>query len=199
VFRVPLRELDLWELHGRALDALAAYKENTLPFAEFDQHRRTYLTALAGFGQLLHHAQNIGSQSESASADAIKRWATMPASVQRLLEAMPNRFDPLHELMQGQELFVHLEQVTANSTLSRFSTAKENSDKKCLAWAIITDAQGVMRTSLRDFRPHVAALTNIGYKALASRMTQHYLDTYAAGLNEYLRDVRRIAAASRDP
>jgi hypothetical protein len=40
---------------------------------------------------------------------------------------------------------------------------------------------------------------DIGHKALATRMAQHYLDTYAAGLNEYIRELRRIAAASREP
>lgn len=199
VFVAPLRELDVWGLHGRTLDALAACKQNTIPFAEFEQHRRTYLAALAGFGQILHHAQEFGLRGESDSADALKRWATMPAPVVRFLEAMPDQFDPLRDLMKGQEVFAHREPLTANSSLTRFSTAKEDSEKKGLAWGVLTDAQGVMRVTLRDFRPHVAALTNIGYKALATRLTQHYLDTYAAGLNEYIRDLRRLAVASRNP
>ncbi|MBX3057468.1 MAG: hypothetical protein KF770_13450 [Anaerolineae bacterium] len=199
VFEAPLRELDVWGLHGRTLDALAATRQGTLPFAEFDQQRRAYLAALAGFGQILHHAQEISVHGAGARADALQRWATMPTPVLRFLEAMPKQFDPLHNLMQGQELFAHLEPLAANSSLTRFSTAKADSEKRGLAWGVLTDAQGVMRVSLRDFRPHVAALTGIGYKALATRLAQHYLDTYAAGLNDYLRDLRRMAAASREP
>ncbi|MCL4263438.1 MAG: hypothetical protein KJ069_09490 [Anaerolineae bacterium] len=199
VFAAPLRELDVWGLHGRAHDALAAARQGDIPFAEFEQHRRVYLAALAGFGQILHHAQEIGVRGESASADALKRWSTMPAPVLRFLEAMPDRFDPLHDLMKGQEVFVNMEPLAANSSLTRFSTAKEDSEKKGLAWGVLTDAEGVMRVTLRDFRPHVAALISIGSKALATRLAQHYLDTYAAGLNNYLHELRRIAAASREP
>lgn len=209
VFAAPLRELDVRGLHGRAHDALTATRQGDLPFAEFEQHRRAYLAALAGFGQILHHAQEISVRGESvhgasarggsAAADVLKRWATMPTPVVRFLEAMPDRFDPLNALMKGQEMFAHRKLLTANSSLTRFSTAKEDSEKKGLAWGVLTDAQGVMRVTLRDFRPHVAALTNIGYKALAARLTQHYLDTYAAGLNNYLHELRRIAVASRNP
>jgi hypothetical protein len=199
VFEAPLRELDVWELHGRALDTLTATKQGAIPFAEFDQHRRTYLAALAGFGQILHHAQEISVRGKSASADALKRWATMPAPAVRFLEAMPDRFDPLNDLMKGEEVFANMEPLATNSSLTRFSTAKVDSEKKGLAWGVMTDAEGVMRITLRDFRPHVAALTGIGYKALATRLTQHYLDTYTAGFNDYMRDLRRIAAASREP
>lgn len=199
VFVAPLRELDVRGLHGRAHDALTAARQGDISFAEFDQQRRAYLAALAGFGQILHHAQEISVRGESASAGTLKRWATMPAPVLRFLEAMPDRFDPLHDLMKGQEVFANMEPLTPNSSLTRFSAAKEDSEKKGLAWGVLTDAQGVMRVTLRDCRPHVAALTGIGYKALATRLAQHYLDTYAAGLNNYLHELRRIAAASREP
>lgn len=198
VFEVPLRELDLLELHGRALDALAAYKQGDIPFTEFDQHQRTYLATLAGFGQVLNRAKEIGIRGESASTGSIKLLANMPAPVQRLLDAVPNRFDLLNDLIKGREVFSNVGQVAPGSSLTRFSMAKDDNEKKSLAWGVLTDAQGVMRITLRDFRPHVAAMTEIGYKALATRMAQHYLDTYAEGLNEYIRELRRIAAASRE-
>ncbi len=54
-----------------------------------------------------------------------------------------------------------------------------------------------MRITLRDFRPHVAALKDIGHQALAGRMAQHYLDSYAEGLNKYIRELYQIAAARK--
>lgn len=199
VFEAPLRELDLLALHGRTLDALAAYKQGDISFAEFDQHQRTYLATLAGFGQVLNRAKEIGIRGESASTGSIKLLANMPAPVQRLLDAVPNRFDLLNDLIKGREVFSNVGQVAPGSTLTRFSTAKDDNEKKNLAWGVLTDAQGVMRLTLRDFRPHVAALVEIGHKALATRLAQHYLDTYAEGLNDYIRELRRIAAASREP
>lgn len=198
VFEAPLRELDLLALHGRALAALAAYKQGDISFTEFDQHQRTYLATLAGFGQVLNRAKEIGIRGESASTGSIKLLANIPAPVQRLLDAVPNRFDLLNDLIKGREVFSNVGQVAPGSTLTRFGTAKDDNEKKSLAWGVLTDAQGVMRITLRDFRPYVAALAGIGHKGLATRMAQHYLDTYAEGLNDYIRELRRIAAASRE-
>jgi len=198
VFEAPLRELDLLALHGRALEALVAYKQGDIPFAELDQHQRTYLATLAGFGQILNRAKEIGIRGESASTGSIKLLANMPAPVQRLLDAVPNRFDLLNDLIKGREVFSNVGQVAPGSSLTRFSTAKDDNEKKSLAWGVLTDAQSVMHITLRDFRPHVAAMIEIGYKALATRIAQHYLDTYAQGLNDYIRDLRRIAAASQE-
>lgn len=54
-----------------------------------------------------------------------------------------------------------------------------------------------MRISLRDFRPQVAALDSFGRPDLARQMTQDYLDAYAEGFNQYIRDLQRITIASR--
>ncbi len=55
-----------------------------------------------------------------------------------------------------------------------------------------------MRLSLRDFRPHVAALQTIGRRDLAVRLTEDYLDAYAQGLNDYVRDLHHITRFSRE-
>ena len=199
VFEAPLRELDLLALHDRTLEALTAYKQGDMSFIEFDKHQRTYLATLVGFGQVLNRAKEIGIRGESASAGSIKLLANMPAPLQRLLDAVPNRFDLLNDLIKGREVFSNVGQVAPTSTLTRFSTAKDDNEKKSLAWGVLTDAQGVMRITLRDFRPHVATMIDIGYKTLATRLAQHYLDTYAEGLNDYVRELRHIAAASREP
>jgi hypothetical protein len=116
-----------------------------------------------------------------------------------MLDAVPSRFDLLNDLIKGREVFSNVGRVAPDSSLTRFSTAKDDNDKKSLAWGVLTDNQGVMRITLRDFRPHVAALIDIGYKTLATRMAQHYLDTYVEGLNNYIRELHHIAAAGREP
>ena len=52
-----------------------------------------------------------------------------------------------------------------------------------------------MRVSLRDFRQHVSPLQREGYEALASRLAQDYLDSYARTLNDIAEMLMRVALA----
>ena len=203
VFEAPLAELDLIGLHNRTLAALAAYQQGTQEewtdaYAEFDHLQRTYLASLAGFGQVLSRAKEVSIKGESASSGSIRMLANMPAPIQRMLDTVPNRFDLLNDLIKGREIFSNVGVVAPGSTLTRFITAKDDNDKKTLAWGVLTDANGVVSLTLRDFRPYVGALAEAGYRPLAQRIAQHYLDSYADGFNQYLRQIRRITYSSRE-
>lgn len=201
-FEVPLSELDFVQLHGQTLHALAAYEQSggdrTQQYAEFDRLQRTYLAALAGFGAVLSRAKEIAILGESASVGSIKLLAHMPAPLQHLLDNVPARFDVLNDIIKGREVFSNVGAVAKTSTLTRFITAKDDNDKKTLAWGVITDAQGVMRVTLRDFRPQVALLESVGQKELAQRLTEDYLATYVRGLNQYVLELRRMTISSRE-
>jgi hypothetical protein len=99
-------------------------------------------------------------------------------------------------VIKGREVFSNVGSVAPTSTLLRFITAKDDNDKKTLAWGVITDAAGVMRISLRDFRPHVGLLVQAGQAELAQRISQEYLEAYAAGLNRYVVDLHMITLTS---
>jgi hypothetical protein len=201
-FEVPLGDLDLLKLHRQTLAVLADYQQGeddrAKLYTKFDSLQRTYLRVLADFGQMSNRAKEIALAGESASQGAIKLLAHLPTPIQRMLDQVPSRFDVLNDLIRGREVFSNVGAVVSTSTLTRFMTAKDDNDKKTLAWGVITDAQGVMRLSLRDFRPHVALLIAAGQAELAGQITQHYLDTYANGLNLYIKDLRRIVEASRE-
>lgn len=201
-FEVPLTQLDLLGLHRQALAAWNACRQAKTnadeTYAEFDRLRREYLATLSGFGEILNQAKRLALAGESLSAGAIKLLAHFPAPLQQLLEKVPGSFDLLSDLLKGREVFSNVGAVVSSSTLTRFISAKDDNDKKSLVWGVITDAQGVMRLSLRDFRPHVALLAACGHKDLASRLAQHYLDTYAQGLNQFIRELRQITQASRE-
>ncbi|HLE27287.1 MAG TPA: hypothetical protein VI793_04170 [Anaerolineales bacterium] len=201
-FEVPLADLDLLNLHAQTLEALNAYQnaagDRTALYARFDQLQRTYLAALAGFGAVMGKAKEIALLGESASVGTIKLLAHLPTPLQRLLDTIPGRFDLLNDIIKGREVFSNVGAVAPTSTLTRFITAKDDNEKKTLAWGAITDAQGVLRLSLRDFRPHVGLLEAAGQKALATRLAQDYLDAYANGLNDFVRDLRRLTLASRE-
>ncbi|MFN7209335.1 MAG: hypothetical protein ACK4P1_02950, partial [Aggregatilineales bacterium] len=95
----------------------------------------------------------------------------------------------------GQEVFSNIGQVAATSSLRRFNTAKDDNEKKSLAWGVLTDANGVLHLSLRDFRPHVAALIEIGQGDLAQALTQDYLDQFAQGFNLFMEELLYLARA----
>jgi hypothetical protein len=198
---VPLAELDLFSLHERAIKALNAYEgyrgDRPSIYAQFDEAQRTYLAALAGFSVIFDKLKEIAIQGESASVGAIKALAHIPPPLQRLLDQIPGRFELLNNVLKGREVFSNVGAVVPTSTLSRFVTAKDDNEQKQLVWGVITDADGVMHISLRDFRPHVAALQAIGRADLAHDITQDYLDAYIKGFNNFIFDLHRITLASR--
>ena len=199
---VPLHELNLLSLHAQTMKLLAAYEDSkedrAAIYSSFDQMQRMYLASLAGFGLYLNRAKEIAIQGESASVGAIKLLAHLPSPIQRILNKIPERFELLNNLLKGREVFSNVGAVVPMSTLTRFSTAKDDNEQKQLAWGVLTDAKSVMHISLRDFRPQVATLFSIGRKDLANLITQDYLDAYADGFNKFIGDLSRITQASRE-
>ncbi len=200
-FEVPLSDLDFLQLHAQTLHALAAYEngsgDRASLYTEFDRLQRTYLATLAGFGAVMARAKDIAILGESTSVGSIKLLARMPTPLQRLLDTIPGQFDVLNDIIKGREVFSNVGAVARTSTLTRFITAKDDNDKKTLAWGVITDAHNVMRVTLRDFRPYVAQLGAVGQSELAHRLTQDYLAAYVRGLNQYVLDLRRMTITRR--
>jgi hypothetical protein len=198
----PLADLNLLLLHSESLKLLDAYEnarsgDRAVLFNTFNTMQRKYLAALRGLGTYFSRSKDMASQGESAAAGAIKLLAHLPLPIQRLLDKIPERFEALNNLIKGREVISNVGAVVPNSTLTRFMTAKDDNNQKQLAWGVITDARLNLRIHLRDFRPHVQTLYNIGRRDLAALIAQDYLDAYAAGFNRYVRELERITAASR--
>ena len=202
VFEVPVHELDLLSLHQQTMAALEDFEaqrgERTAAYVRFDHLQREYLATLASLAEVLRKAKEVGIHGETASVETIKLLAHMPKPIQRLLDRIPNRFDVLNDLIKGREIFSNIGAVVPSSSLTRFATAKDDNEKKDLVWAVVTDADGIMRITLRDFRTHVFQLKELDQKALAVRLAQDYLDKYTAGLNQYVNQVHRITRTSRE-
>ena len=201
-YEVPLGELDLLNLHGQVIAALDIYGkaagDRSAAYAEFDRLQRIYLATLAGFGEVMSKVKDLAIQGQSASAGTIKLLAHMPAPLQRLLDQVPGYFDVLNDIIKGREVFSNVGAVVPTSTLTRFITAKDDNEKKTLAWGIMTDAGGTLRITLRDFRSHVGLLQSVGRRDVAIRIAQDYVDAYASGLNRHVCDWQRITQASRE-
>ena len=200
---VPLVELNLLSLHAQTMKMLSAYEDSTedraAMRASFDHFQKLYLASLAGFGAIMNKAKDIAIQGESASVGAIKLLAHLPLSLQHILDKIPERFELLNNILKGREVFSNVGAVARTSTLTRFITAKDDNTQKQLAWGVLTDAEEIMRISLRDFRPQVATLLSIGRKDLANMITQDYLDAYVEGFNAYIHDLSEITLAKKLP
>jgi hypothetical protein len=201
-FEVPLTELNIIELHQGVVSALSEYwnyrGDRHEAYQIFDNMQREYLTTLAAFGGVFNKAKEITAKGESASMETLKLLAHMPLPVQHWLDSILTQFDVLNDMTKGNEVFSNVGSVAASSTLTRFLSAKDDNEKKNLVWGVLTDAEGVMRVTLRDFRPHVRFFVETGYQGLANQIAQDYLDSYASGLNKFVTDLRRITVASRE-
>ncbi|HEX2620637.1 MAG TPA: hypothetical protein VHL11_10825, partial [Phototrophicaceae bacterium] len=67
--------------------------------------------------------------------------------------------------------------------------------QKTLCWGVLTDNQGVVHISLRDFRPHVQVLNDLRMGKLAQMMVDDYLTVYAEGFNRYILELNDITIA----
>ncbi len=201
-FEVPLANLNLLPLHQRVINALDAYKLGRANrhevYAEFDRLQREYLTMLAGFGGVFNKAKKIAAEGKSASVGTIKLLAHMPPALQRMLDEVSVQFDVVNDFVKGREVFSNVGAVVPTSTLTRFLSAKDDNEKKSLVWGILTDAEGRMSITLRDFRPHVRVFISAGFQDIANQITQDYLDAFADGLNQFVHDLRRITVTSRE-
>ncbi|PID86117.1 MAG: hypothetical protein CSA11_10600 [Chloroflexi bacterium] len=187
-FTVPLAELDLLNTHKHLLTLLAH------GHPEAEQLQKEYLGNLAGFGEVLSRAKEIANAGQSASTGSIRMLAHMPAPLQQLLDTIPSHFDILNDMIKGREVFSNVGQVAPTSSLTRFITAKDDNEKKTLAWGVMTDANQTMIVTLRDFRPHVGLLTAVHQHDLAQHIAQDYLNAYARGLNKYISELYTITA-----
>lgn len=199
-FEVPLANLDLIGEHQHTLAALRNYeraKHNRQHiFSQFEKLQKSYLTMLAGFGEVLNQAKVRASTGETVSVGTIRLLAHLPIPLQRLLDKIPGQFDVLNDLIKGREVFSNVGRVSPSSSLTRFMTAKDDNEKKELAWGVLTDADDLMHVTVRDFRPHVEMLTAVGRRDLAVRIIADQLDSFATGLNQYVSDLHRIATTS---
>lgn len=61
----------------------------------------------------------------------------------------------------------------------------------------MTDVHGQLYITLRDFRPHVGQLWQLGHADLARVLAQDYLDAYAENANTLVRAIQRVFAYKR--
>jgi hypothetical protein len=195
-FRNPLG--GMMDAYDAALEILKNYR--TRPgddrlFATFDERRRQLFSYLRAFGQTLDAIKAIGMRGESINLATLKMIAHLPLPVQSLLNQIPERVGILNEIIKGEEVFSNVGKVAADSSLTRFLSAKDDGRAKQLVWGILTDDQGRMHVTLRDFRPHVPSLIRAGHADLAHELAKDYVESYASALDDLAGHLAEIALA----
>ncbi len=195
-FRNPFTQL--WAKYQSTLALLKQYQtyQTQAHWSAFSEARYALLVQLDHFGQLLQAHKRVALEGESPSSAAMRLLAHVPDSLLKLLDEIPRRIDVLNEVIKGEEVFSNVGRVARGSSLSRFISAKDDNENKTLVWGILTDDQEVLHLTLRDFRPHVAALARIGRLDLARFMAAHYLDSFAHGFNEFVAHLLDILNAT---
>ncbi|MFP4394154.1 MAG: hypothetical protein ACLFTI_02735 [Anaerolineales bacterium] len=161
-------------------------------WAAFDRERRELLAYLKAFGEYLDALKAVTMRGESFNTATLRLLGHLPPQMQSLLDQIPQHIDALNEVIKGNEVFSNVGRVAPGSSLQRFISAKDDGVTKELVWGILTDHQGQMHISLRDFRPFVAQLVALGETQVATMLTQDYLNSYVAGFNTFVETLSAI-------
>jgi hypothetical protein len=195
-FRNPFT--DLWGHYQHTADLLQAYQAHQTQgyWTDFTAARRSLLAQLNYFGQLMRAYKKVALEGGSTSTAAMKLLAYLPNSLLKFLDQIPRRVDILNEVLKGEEVFSNVGRVVRGSSISRFISAKDDNENKTLVWAVVTDDNDILHLSLRDFRPHVAALSKIDRTDLAELIAQDYLDAFVRGFNRFVKHLLEILNAN---
>ncbi len=160
----------------------------------FEATRFELVADLVTFGATLRALREITTRGEGFPTAALKLMAHLPQPMQSLLDLIPQKIDVLNEIVKGVEVFSNIGQVARSSSLNRFASSRDDGDAKILIWGIMTDADGRLAITLRDFRPHVAPLQANGYHAVAELLAADFLTAYAEAANRLVRQIQRVLA-----
>ncbi len=192
VFPITFRNLadSLVWLWDDAWEAYQAYRrieppntpEGVAAFRKFALRRTLLIGHLRAFSHILAANKAVAMRGDSFNIAILKLLVGLPAWLQHSLKAIPECFPFLNEIIRGDEVYSNVGRVAEGSSLSRFMTAKDDGNTKALAWGVMTDNEGRLIVTMRDFRPHVRPLVHAGRADLASRMAHDYVVGYTADL-----------------
>ncbi|MDX1523034.1 MAG: hypothetical protein R3264_15520, partial [Anaerolineae bacterium] len=197
-FRNPFT--DLWANYQQANKTLRRYKisKTAAHWSAFTEARNLLLIQLNYLGQLLRAYKDVAMMGGSPSTASLKLMAHVPDSLLALFNEIPDRINVMNEVIKGEEVFSNVGRVAQGASLSRFISARDDNENKPLVWGVLTDDDDVMHVSLRDFRPHVSLLYQIGRADLAQLMVEDYLEAFTVGFNQFaafLSDILRANAS----
>lgn len=164
----------------------------------FVNTRAEYLSTLQTFGMVMRKYREIAASGQSMSTTAIRLIAGLPGAMQKVVDGLPGHFSFINEAIKGEEVFSNVGQVTPGSSISRFSSAKDDNDKKILVWGVMTDNDNMLKISLRDFRIPIIALVRAGHQNIAQEITEDFVSSFMTGFKTFIDEVSEIITISRN-
>ncbi len=156
--------------------------EGYYAFHKFQTNYEELLQTLQVFSHILAASKSVAVRGTSLNEAVISLIANLPARIQRAMLLIPERFSLLNEVLRGEEVYSNIGRVAQGATLRRFMSARDDGNTKALVWGIMTDADGQMVVTMRDFRPHVRPLVESGRIDLAHALAQDYVNAYTTDL-----------------
>lgn len=191
-FRNPVHELPQRIAHCSRLVQSMRRRTDAHVREEFERERRNLYRDLHTFGTLLETLKQVTMRGESFTIACLRLLSHLPDSLQYLLDRIPQKIDMLNEVIKGREVFSNVGRVVRGSSVVRFFSSRDDGETKWLVWGILTSAHGQLTITLRDFRPFVKPLVQLGHTNFARILAQDYLDTYAMEANSTVRRIQRI-------
>jgi hypothetical protein len=191
-FRNPVHELPQRIAHCSELVQRLRKRADSSVREEFERERRTLYGDLYAFGTLLETLKQVTMRGESFTVACLRLLSHLPDPLQYLLNQIPQRIDMLNEVIKGREVFSNVGRVVPSSSVVRFFSSRDDGETKWLVWGILTSADGQLLITMRDFRPFVKPLVQLGHTDFASILAQDYLDSYAEEANRTVRCIQRI-------
>jgi hypothetical protein len=78
-------------------------------------------------------------RGEGFNTSAIKLLGHLPPSLQHTLDQIPQKIGVLAEVFKGDEVFSNVGKIARDSSLTRFTSARDDGAAKLLVWGILTD------------------------------------------------------------
>ena len=163
---------------------------------EFDKGRRELLAYLKAYGEFLDTLKAVTMRGESLNTALLRLVGILPKPMQSLVDQIPQHIGALNEVLKGNEVFSNVGRVAPGSTLKRIISAKDDGNTKELVWCILTDDEGQMHITLRDYRPFIAPLIAAGEVETADLLAQDYLNSYVHGFNNFVTTLDGLCTAT---
>jgi hypothetical protein len=203
IFRSPLPNFR--REHNQLMEQLALVKQAGMfnpqheSVSTFIKQREEYLGDLKAFSDILQHYRIVAASGEGMGTAAIRLIAGLSPSMQQAADNISEQFSVVNETLKGEEVFSNVGQVSSHSSLSRFTSAKDDNERKTLVWGIMTDKDNRLVITLRDFREPVTTLARSGHPKLAHQITQEFLTAYLDGVYRFAAEVEEIIQVSFQP
>lgn len=156
--------------------------EGIAAFQQFALKRTLLVGNLRAFSYILDANKQVALRGDSIEVAILNLLVGLPSWLQHQLKQIVENSTVLNEIVRGDEVYSNVGRVVQGSSIRRFMTAKDDGNTKALAWGIMSDDDGRLYITMRDFRPHVRPLVKAGHIDLARDMAQDYVNTYTSDL-----------------